>query len=116
MPRPPSAARAFNDKARAYLYSVGTSPRGANRKTDCTDDAHNTAQRIRHLAESFGQAAEVSVTFASDTLTRQGIFFMNAPAKFAAEVRRMDGVHYVDRPAPRNKCAARKPRALAAAR
>lgn len=96
----------FNDKAKCYLYSVSLRARGSRAKTDITDDVRAMMRRVREMAKSAGLDEQVKVKIDDGTLARRGIFFMHAPAKFAAQVRKIEGVHYAERPSEQRPMAA----------
>jgi hypothetical protein len=100
------ASRDFNDKAKCYLYSVSLRAKGSRARTDITEDVKAMMRRIREMAKSAGLDAKVRVKNDDGTLGARGIFFMNAPARFAAQVRKIDGVHYVERPSEQRPMAA----------
>jgi hypothetical protein len=92
----------FNEKAKTFLYSVSVRPPYSRRK-DFTEDMQAMAKRIRELAEEEGCSAKVRISFDDGSLNmnKLGIFFMNAPEKFAAKVKKLDGVQYVEKPSDR---------------
>lgn len=99
----------FNDKARLYLYTVGVIlPQTGN------GDAHTQSviAAIERLAGESPYAGKIRLTPDDGALRAQGIFFMSAPATFAAEIRAMDGIRYVEPPSARAKKTekSRKPR------
>jgi len=96
----------FNDKAKCYLYSVSLRAKGSRAKTDITEDVKAMMRRIRELAKNAGLDGQVKVKNDDGTLGARGIFFMHAPAKFAASVRKIEGVHYVERPSEQRPLSA----------
>lgn len=101
-----SPSKDFNDKAKCYIYSVGLRAKGSRAKTDITDDVKAMMRRVREMAKNAGLDGEVKVKNDDGTLGSRGIFFMHAPAKFAAQIRKLDGVHYVERPSEQRPLAA----------
>lgn len=99
-------SKAFNDKAKTYLYSIGIRAKGSRSKTDATEETKAMMKRIRDIARDAGIQDCVKVQADDGTLGKRGIFFMNAPAKFAAQIRKMDGVHYVERPSEQRPLSA----------
>jgi hypothetical protein len=104
----------FNEKAKTFLYSVSVRPK-YSRRTDFTGDMQAAARLIRELAEEEGCAAKVKVQFDDGSLNKMGIFFMNAPEKFAAKVKKIEGVQYVEKPSdrkavPAGRRSGRRPR------
>lgn len=105
----------FNDKAKSYLFSVSVRPR-YSRRTDFTDDIDAVVKQIRELAREEGYERSVRIKLDDGSLNKIGIFFMNAPEKFAAKVKKMEGVQYVEKPAERKampaarRSSGRKPR------
>ncbi|MEZ0226291.1 MAG: hypothetical protein ACAH83_17170 [Alphaproteobacteria bacterium] len=97
----------FNEKAKTFLYSVSVRPK-YSRKTDFTGDMNAAAKLIKELAEEEGCANKVKVSFDDGSLNKLGIFFMNAPEKFAAKVKKLDGVQYVEKPSDRKAVPAGK--------
>jgi len=98
--------KAFNDKARTYLYSIGIRAKGSRSKADATADTEAMMKRIREIARDAGIQNCVKVQADDGTLGKRGIFFMNAPAKFAAQIRKIEGVHYVERPSEQRPLSA----------
>jgi hypothetical protein len=93
-------AKDFNSKAKTYLYSVGAAPKkksGKKAVTDFTEAAEKMMAQVKTLAEREGFTKDVDVKLDNGALSRLGIFFMNAPEKFAALVRKEDGIHYVEK-------------------
>ena len=91
------AKKEFNDKAKSYLYTVSVRPK-YSRKTDFADDISETAARIRELAREEGYERMVRIKLDDGSLNKVGIFFMNSPEKFAAKVKKVEGVQYVEKP------------------
>jgi hypothetical protein len=100
----------FNENAKAYLYSVGVKPRNSSKKADFSDAAQKMAAKIRDAAKEKGLEGKVKVQFEKGALAKAGIFFMNAPEKFAAAVKKMDGIETVTRPSDKKKAKGKKPR------
>jgi hypothetical protein len=105
----------FNEKAKTFLYSISVRPPYSRRK-DFSGDIKEMAETIKSLAEEEGCEKMVKVQFDDGSLNKAGIFFMNAPEKFAAKVKKLDGVQYVEKPSDRKAVPAsrrgsgRKPR------
>lgn len=99
-------SKAFNDKAKTYLYSIGIRAKGSRSKADATEETQSMMKRIRDMARDAGIQDRVKVQADDGTLGKRGIFFMNAPAKFAAQVRKIDGVHYVEQPSEQRPLSA----------
>lgn len=97
----------FNEKAKTFLYSVSVRPK-YSRKTDFTEDMNAAAKLIKELAEEEGCSSKVKVQFDDGSLNKLGIFFMNAPEKFAAKVKKIDGVQSVEKPSDRKAVPAGK--------
>lgn len=97
----------FNEKAKTFLYSVSVRAK-YSRKTDFTEDMQAAAKSIKELAEEEGCASKVKISFDDGSLNKLGIFFMNAPEKFAAKVKKLDGVQYVEKPSERKAVPASK--------
>lgn len=55
-------------------------------------------QRVRERAANMEMLDTVRLTSDAQTLSRQGIFFMQAPAQFADAIRAIDGVKSVEMP------------------
>ncbi len=102
-----SPRKDFNEKAKTFLYSVSVRPK-YSRKTDFTEDMSAAAKRIRELADEEGCSGKVRISFDDGGLNKLGIFFMNAPEKFAAKVKKLDGVQYVEKPSDRKAVPAGK--------
>ena len=94
------AKKDFNEKAKTFLYSVSVRPK-YSRKSDFTEDMNAAAKLIKELAVEEGCENKVKVSFDDGSLNKLGIFFMNAPEKFAAKVKKLDGVQYVEKPSDR---------------
>ena len=58
-------------------------------------------ERIRELAREEGYSPSVRIKFDDGALGKLGIFFMNAPEKFAAKVKKIEGIHSVEKPTER---------------
>ena len=101
-----SPAKEFNDKARSYLYSVGIRAKGSRSKADASTECVRAMKQIREMAKEAGLQNVVKVQADDGTLGRRGIFFMNAPAKFAAQIRKLEGVHYVEQPSEQRPLSA----------
>lgn len=97
----------FNEKAKTFLYSVSVRPK-YSRKTDFTEDMNAAAKLIKELAEEEGCSSKVKVQFDDGSLNKLGIFFMNAPEKFAAKVKKIEGVQSVEKPSDRKAVPAGK--------
>lgn len=91
------ASKEFNENGRAkvYLYSLSVRPKGA-RKKDFSQEAKEIMETIRELARHEGLEAQVQVKIDSGTLGKLGVLFMQAPEKFAAKVKKMDGIYEVE--------------------
>ena len=90
----------FNDKAKSFLYSLSVRPK-YSRRTDFSADIKQAAERIRELAREEGYSPSVRIKFDDGALGKLGIFFMNAPEKFAAKVKKIEGIHSVEKPTER---------------
>lgn len=101
---PPKPAKDFNDKAKSFLYSINVRPKYA-RKKDFSDDTAAMAARIRQLARDEGFERMVKVKFDDGSLNKIGVFFMNAPEKFAAKVKRLEGIQSVEKPTDKKPAA-----------
>lgn len=99
-------SKAFNDKAKTYLYSIGIRAKGSRSRADATEDTKAMMKHIRDMAREAGLQGCVKVQADDGTLGKRGIFFMNAPAKFAAHIRKLNGVHYVERPSEQRPLSA----------
>jgi hypothetical protein len=97
------ASQDFNDKARVYLYSVSVKPKGSSSKADFTAAAQKIAAQICHAAKDKGLEKNVKVQLGKGALAKAGVVFMNAPEKFAALVKKMDGVEAVTKPNDKKK-------------
>ncbi|MBI1214375.1 MAG: hypothetical protein GC185_00985 [Alphaproteobacteria bacterium] len=94
----------FNEKAKSYLYSINLRPK-YSRKKDFSEDIREMAARIRQLARDEGYGRMVRVKFDDGSLNKIGVFFMNAPEKFAAKVKKLDGIQSVEKPTDRTAAA-----------
>lgn len=65
-------------------------------------------QRIRARAQDMLVDQSVRLTADSSALASKGIFFMQAPARFAEDVRHLDGIQSVDVPANKRKSHPRR--------
>ena len=108
-PKPASkTAKDFNEKAKTYLYSVSVRPK-YSRRDDFSAEIKQATADIRQLARDEGYSPGVRIRSDDGALAKLGIFFMNAPEKFAALVRKLESVQSVEKPA--EKTATRKTRA-----
>lgn len=99
-------SKAFNDKAKTYLYSIGVRAKGSRSKADATEEVQQMMKHIREMAREAGIQDRVKVQADDGSLGKRGIFFMNAPAKFAAMVRKIEGVHYAEQPSEQRAVSA----------
>ena len=102
------ASKEFNEKARSYLYSVSVKPKNASKKADFSEAAQKLAQKLRETAKDKGFDSVVKVQFEKGALAKAGVFFMTAPEKFAALVKKMDGVESVTKPNDKKKTRTKK--------
>lgn len=86
--------KAVPEKAKTHLYSVSVTPKSA----PGGDAADDVLEKIRALAEKEGVAEDIKLRSDDGSLKSRGIFFMNAPEKFAAKVKKIKGVKSVDKP------------------
>lgn len=86
-------------KVRSHFYSVSIKTDARSRKKDHTATTEKKIEEIRNLAASAGFEDMVKIRQDDETMTRLGIFFMNAPEKFAEKVKRLEGIKQVERPA-----------------
>lgn len=100
---PVSAPAAFADVAplRTHFYTVALrAPAGdalpANVDMRLLTDG--MMQRIRAHAQEKLVDGIVRLTADGQSLAQRGIFFMQAPARFAEEIRNLDGIKSVDMP------------------
>ena len=91
------ARKDFNDKAKNYLYTVSVRPK-YSRKTDFSEEITEAVKQIRELAREEGYERSVRIKLDDGSLNKVGIFFMNAPEKFASKVKKVEGVQYVEKP------------------
>lgn len=99
-------------KLRTHFYSVAIQT-GRARKKDFTAATEKVMTAISTYAQEQGVADQVTLKKDDEALTRLGIFFMNAPERFAEAVKGMEGVKSVEKPKPRNKDTAKKSRRAA---
>lgn len=107
------ARKDFNDKAKNYLYTVSVRPK-YSRKTDFSEEITEAVKQIRELAREEGYERSVRIKLDDGSLNKVGIFFMNAPEKFASKVKKVEGVQYVEKPeggkaVPASRRTGRKP-------
>jgi hypothetical protein len=94
----------FNARAKKYLFNVVI---GDNPKKDYSTETKEVMGAVRALVKEYG--IESQVTLKSDkSLSQAGVFMMNAPAKFAAKVSKLEGVLSVEKPAARKAVPASK--------
>lgn len=96
----------FNKEARCYLYSVGLRAKGSRAKSDMTRQVKAMMRQIAALAKAEGIDAYIKLQNDDGTLGSRGIFFMQAPAKFAAQIRKIEGIYYVERPSEQRPLSA----------
>lgn len=94
-------------KVRTHFYSVAIAT-GRSRKKDFTAQTEKIMGEIEALAEAQALTAHVTLKKDDESLAKLGIFFMNAPERFAEEVKGMDGIKSVEKPAARNKATGTK--------
>lgn len=95
-------AKEFSKKTRAprlYLYSVSVRTNNT-RKKNYANEAAQMVETLKQLAAEKGFADKVSFN-PEESMAKIGILFMKAPEKFAALVRKVDGIQYVEKPADR---------------
>lgn len=98
-------AKEFNKKTKAprlYIYSV--SLRTNTRKKDYTAETRRVMESVKTLAAQEGFGGKVTIN-PEESMDKIGIFFMKAPEKFAALVRKLEGIQYVEKPADRKLIA-----------
>ena len=87
-------------KVRTHFYSVAVkTPRG--KKKDLTTDTEKMMDSIRELALEKRVSTHVKLKKDDESLAKLGIFFMNAPERFAEEVKTIPGIKYVEKPPAR---------------
>lgn len=94
---------------KTHFYSVSIKTNAKSRK-DSTADTKKKITEIKALAASAGFGDEVSIRQEDETMSRLGIFFMNAPEKFAEKVKKLEDIKQVAKPAGRKKSAPKKGR------
>lgn len=104
---PNSPRKEFNSKAKTYLYSVSVRAKGA-RNRDFSEQVKSTARKLRALAADEGYGKQVQVKCDDGSLNKAGIFYMNAPERFAAKARKVEGIHAVQKPSDRKAIPAAK--------
>lgn len=94
-------------RAKQHFYSVSIR---ADKKKDNTRDTQRAMAKVKALAASMDFADAVEIKTDGETFTRLGIFFMNAPEKFADQVKDLDNIVEVKKPAERKSAPVRKGR------
>lgn len=94
-------------KVRTQFYSVAVKT-GRSRKKDFTAETEKAMEHIRALAASRDMEGHVKLKKDGEALTKLGIFFMNAPERFAEEVKTLPAIKSVEVPPTRKKPAAKK--------
>lgn len=85
-------------KIRSHFYSVSIKT-DKSRKKDNKVETEKKIGEIKTLAASAGFEDAVKIRQDDETMLRLGIFFMNAPEKFAEKVKKLDGIKQVTKPA-----------------
>ncbi|MDD9900957.1 MAG: hypothetical protein OXT65_08265 [Alphaproteobacteria bacterium] len=93
-------AGAFGQKAKARLFYVNLAPTPALRR-DFTAATSRTMQSIKELAAGNGAENSITIRSGGAALDKIGVFYLNAPEHFAQQVRGLDGVISVEKPALR---------------
>ncbi len=96
----------FTHNLRTHFYTVALYT-GKNRAADLAGVTEQVMAKIIERAQAQSLADSVQLTADGQGLSRKGIFFMQAPARFADEVRMLDGVGSVETPIKRG---AQRPR------
>ena len=96
----------FTHNLRTHFYTVALYA-GKSKTMDLADVTEQVMAKIRDRASAQSLADSVQLTADGQTLSRKGIFFMQAPARFADEVRMIDGIGSVEMPIKRG---AQRPR------
>ncbi len=65
-------------------------------------------QQVRAKAKDMLVEESVRLTVDASALAQKGIFFMQAPARFAEDVRNLDGIQSVDTPLNKRKSHPRR--------
>lgn len=86
-------------KIKSHFYSVSLRTSAKTRKKDNTADTKKKITEIKALAAAQGFEDDVKINSGDETLARLGIFFMNAPEKFAEKVKKLEGIKEVEKPA-----------------
>lgn len=89
-------------KARQHFYSVSIRTDGRQKNKDHTSTTKKKVTEIKNLAASMG-FDDVTVKMEDETLAKLGIFFMQAPERFAEDVKNIDGIKTVEKPAAATK-------------
>lgn len=96
----------FTHNLRTHFYTVALYA-GRNKACDLASATEQVMAKIRDRAQAQSMADSVQLTADGQALSRKGIFFMQAPARFADEVRMIEGIGSVDMPIKRG---AQRPR------
>lgn len=95
----------FNQKSARNFFTVGVA-KGKSKKENLSPQTRKVMEKVKELAAAEKQTS-VHVKSGGESMDGMGVFFLNAPASFAEKVRKIDGVSYVEKPAPR-KTAVKK--------
>lgn len=94
-----------SDSIRLNFYTVAVRPPAADAVAAAAPGlvdlrllTDTMMQKIRARAEDQDLAGAVRVTGDAQSLSQKGIFFMQAPARFADDIRLLDGIQSVDTP------------------
>jgi hypothetical protein len=96
-------------KVRTHFYTVALKT-GRSTKKDFTAATEAMMASIEELARATDIAAHVTLKTDGEALTKLGIFFMNAPERFAEDVKNIDGIKSVEKPATKKKASGTQPR------
>ena len=114
-----TAARQHQNEAlRLHFYTVAVRP-------PATATLHTAARHVKELADMSGLTdvmmerirarahdlqldSSVRLTGDAQALAQKGIFFMQAPARFADDIRGLDGIQSVDTPLNKRKTHPRR--------
>ncbi len=96
------------DPLRLRFYTVAVRPPAPAQSVDLRLLTDVMMQRIRARAQDMLVDQSVRLTADSSALASKGIFFMQAPARFAEDVRHLDGIQSVDVPVNKRKSHPRR--------
>lgn len=103
------------DPLRLHFYTVAVRPPAADivaqapaGMVDLRLLTDTMMQQVRAKAKDMLVEESVRLTVDASALAQKGIFFMQAPARFAEDIRQLDGIQSVETPLKKRKTHPRR--------